>query len=412
MTRRVVVTGIGIVSPVGIGTEQTWQALVKGESGVRRITLFDPTEYDCQIAGEVKSFEPTNWVERKDVKKMGRFIQFAVAASHMAFEQSGLKIDESNADRVGVLIGSGIGGFEVIEREYRTLLEKGPSRVSPFFIPGTIVNLAAGQVSIRTGARGPNSAVATACTTGAHAIGDAFKIIQRGAADAMICGGVEAAITPLAVAGFCAMRAMSKRNDDPERASRPWDKDREGFVLGEGGGILVLEERSSAIARGATIIAEIVGYGMSADAYHLSAPLESGDGILRVMKNALADAGIGAEKIGYLNAHATSTPLGDRGEALAIAKLFGAATKLAVSSTKSMTGHLLGGAGSLEAAVVILALRDQIAPPTINLQHPDEEITLDLVPNKAKKLAIEYAMTNSFGFGGTNGCLIFRTPTN
>jgi 3-oxoacyl-[acyl-carrier-protein] synthase II len=412
MTRRVVVTGIGIVSPVGIGTEQTWQALVKGESGVRRITLFDPTEYDCQIAGEVKSFEPTNWVERKDVKKMGRFIQFAVAASHMAFEQSGLKIDESNADRVGVLIGSGIGGFEVIEREYRTLLEKGPSRVSPFFIPGTIVNLAAGQVSIRTGARGPNSAVATACTTGAHAIGDAFKIIQRGAADAMICGGVEAAITPLAVAGFCAMRAMSKRNDDPERASRPWDKDREGFVLGEGGGILVLEEHSSAIARGAKIIAEIVGYGMSADAYHLSAPLESGDGILRVMKNALADAGIGAEKIGYLNAHATSTPLGDRGEALAIAKLFGAATKLAVSSTKSMTGHLLGGAGSLEAAVVILALRDQIAPPTINLEHPDEEITLDLVPNKAKKLAIEYAMTNSFGFGGTNGCLIFRTPTN
>jgi 3-oxoacyl-[acyl-carrier-protein] synthase II len=412
MTRRVVVTGVGIVSPVGIGTEQTWQALVKGESGVRRITLFDPTEYDCQIAGEVKSFEPTNWVERKDVKKMGRFIQFAVAASHMAFEQSGLKIDESNADRVGVLIGSGIGGFEVIEREYRTLLEKGPSRVSPFFIPGTIVNLAAGQVSIRTGARGPNSAVATACTTGAHAIGDAFKIIQRGAADAMICGGVEAAITPLAVAGFCAMRAMSKRNDDPERASRPWDKDREGFVLGEGGGILVLEEHSSAITRGAKIIAEIVGYGMSADAYHLSAPLESGDGILRVMKNALADAGIGAEKIGYLNAHATSTPLGDRGEALAIAKLFGAATKLAVSSTKSMTGHLLGGAGSLEAAVVILALRDQIAPPTINLQHPDEEITLDLVPNKAKKLAIEYAMTNSFGFGGTNGCLIFRTPTN
>jgi 3-oxoacyl-[acyl-carrier-protein] synthase II len=410
MNRRVVVTGLGIVSPVGIGTEENWLALVKGESGIRRISLFDPTGYDCQIAGEVKGFEPTNWVERKDVKKMGRFIQFAVAASRMAMEQSGLRIDGGNADRVGVLIGSGIGGFEVIEREYRTLLEKGPGRVSPFFIPATIVNLAAGQVSIRTGAKGPNSAVATACTTGAHAVGDAFKIIQRGAADAMICGGVEAAITPLAVAGFCAMRAMSTRNDDAERASRPWDKERDGFVLGEGGAILVLEERESAIARGAVILAEIVGYGMSADAYHLSAPLESGDGILRVMKNALADADVTPGKIDYLNAHATSTPLGDRGEALAVTKLFGEGSKIAVSSTKSMTGHLLGGAGSLEAAIVILSIRDQVIPPTINLEHQDDEITLDLVPNHSRKLPIEYAMTNSFGFGGTNGCLIFRKP--
>jgi 3-oxoacyl-[acyl-carrier-protein] synthase II len=327
----------------------------------------------------------------------------------MALADSGLKIEEGNAERVGVLIGAGIGGFEVIEREYRTLIEKGPSRVSPFFIPATIINLAAGQVSIRTGAKGPNSAVATACTTGAHAIGDAFKLIQRRAADAMICGGTEAAITPLGVAGFCAMRAMSTRNGDPEAASRPWDRDRDGFVIGEGGGILILEERESALRRGAPVLAEIVGYGMSSDAYHLSAPLEDGDGIRRVMRNALDDADLGVEQIDYLNAHATSTPLGDRGEARAIMTLFGeAGRRVAVSSTKSMTGHLLGGSGSLEAGLTVLAIRDQVAPPTINLENPDPEIWLDLVPNCSRTLPITYAMSNSFGFGGTNGCLIFR----
>ncbi len=410
LERRVVVTGVGLISPVGIGTENTWKAITAGTSGIASITQFDATDYDCKIAGEVKGFDPTNWIERKDVKKLGRFAQFAVAASQMALTDSGLKIDEANAERVGVLIGAGIGGFEVIEREYRTLMEKGPSRVSPFFIPATIINLAAGQVSIRTGAKGPNSAVATACTTGAHAIGDAFKLIQRRAADAMICGGTEAAITPLGVAGFCAMRAMSTRNQDPERASRPWDRDRDGFVIGEGGGILILEERESALRRGAPIVAEIVGYGMSSDAYHLSAPLEDGDGILRVMRNALFDADLAPEEIEYVNAHATSTPLGDRGEARAIMRLFGdSARGVAVSSTKSMTGHLLGGSGSLEAGLTVLAIRDQVAPPTINLENCDPEIWLDLVPNCARPLPITYAMSNSFGFGGTNGCLIFRS---
>ncbi|MCU1237189.1 MAG: 3-oxoacyl-[acyl-carrier-protein] synthase [Candidatus Solibacter sp.] len=407
--RRVVVTGVGLISPVGIGTENTWKAITAGVPGIATITQFDPTEYDCKIAGEVKGFDPTNWIERKDVKKLGRFAQFAVAATHMALADSGLKIDDANAERVGVLIGAGIGGFEVIEREYRTLLEKGPSRVSPFFIPATIINLAAGQVSIRTGAKGPNSAVATACTTGAHAIGDAFKIIQRCAADAMICGGVEAAITPLSVAGFCAMRAMSTRNDAPAAASRPFDRARDGFVIGEGGGILILEELEFALRRGAPILAEIVGYGMSSDAYHLSAPLENGDGILRVMRNALADAGLLPEQIDYLNAHATSTPLGDRGEARAMMTLFAdTSRRVAVSSTKSMTGHLLGGSGSLEAGLSVLAIRDQLAPPTINLEDPDPEIWLDLLPNHSRPLPIACAMSNSFGFGGTNGCLIFR----
>ncbi len=407
--RRVVVTGVGLISPVGIGTEATWQAITAGTSGIAPITQFDAKEYDCRIAGEVKGFDPTNYIDRKDVKKMGRFAHFAVAASQMALADSGLKIDDTNAERVGVLIGAGIGGFEVIEREYRTLLEKGPSRVSPFFIPATIINLAAGQVSIRTGAKGPNSAVATACTTGAHAIGDAYKLIQRRAADAMICGGTEAAITPLGVAGFCAMRAMSTRNDQPAAASRPWDRDRDGFVIGEGGGIFILEERESALRRGAPIVAEIVGYGMSSDAYHLSAPLEDGDGIFRVMRNALEDASLAPAQIDYLNAHATSTPLGDRGEARAIMHLFAdTAGRLAVSSTKSMTGHLLGGSGSLEAGLTVLAIRDQLAPPTINLENPDAEITLDLVPNHSRSLPITYAMSNSFGFGGTNACLIFR----
>ena len=409
--RRVVVTGVGLVSPVGIGTDATWRAILAGQPGVGPITLFDAARYTTRFAGEVKQFDPLQWLDKKDVKKCGRFIQFALAATSMAMEQSGFTITPENAPRVGVLIGSGIGGFEVIEREHRTLLERGPERVSPFFILSAIVNLAAGQVSVRLGAKGPNSAVATACTTGAHAIGDAFRLIQRGDADAMICGGTEAAITPLGIAGFAAMRALSTRNDSPETASRPWDVDRDGFVVGEGGGILVIEEREVALRRGANVLAEIVGYGMSADAHHPSAPPEDGDGVRRVMTAALGDAGLAPNQIQYLNAHATSTPLGDRAEATAIEQVFGDhATTLAVSSTKSMTGHLLGGAGALEAGLTVLALRDQMAPPTTNLDNQDEGNRLHLVPNAAIALGITHAMTNSFGFGGTNACLIFAQP--
>ena len=409
--RRVVVTGIGLVSPLGVGTDQTWQGIIAGRSGIAPITLFDASAYAARFAGEVKGFEPQTWIDRKDVKKCGRFIQFAIAAADMAVSASGLAVGPDNAARVGVVIGSGIGGFEVIEREHRVLLEKGPDRVSPFFILSSIVNLAAGQVSVRVGAKGPNSAVATACTTGAHAIGDAFRLVQRGYADAMICGGTEASITPLGIAGFAAMRALSTRNDAPERASRPWDTGRDGFVVGEGAGILVLEERTLAERRGAPILAELVGYGMSADAHHLTAPPEDGDGVARVMALTLEDAGLTPDRIQYLNAHATSTPLGDRAEATAIGSVFGPhASRLAVSSTKSMTGHLLGGAGALEAGLTVLALRDQIAPPTINLDEPDADITLNLVPNRAQRLDISHAMTNSFGFGGTNASLIFARP--
>jgi 3-oxoacyl-[acyl-carrier-protein] synthase II len=409
--RRVVVTGVGLVSPVGIGTDATWEGILAGRSGIAPITLFDASGYTARFAGEVKRFDPLRWMDKKDVKKCGRFIQFALAATTMAMEASGLRIDTSNATRVGVVIGSGIGGFEVIEREHRVLLERGPERVSPFFILSSIVNLAAGQVSVRWGAKGPNSAVATACTTGAHSVGDAFRLIQGGYADAMICGGTEASITPLGVAGFAAMRALSTRNDAPDRASRPWDVDRDGFVVGEGAGILVLEERGVAERRGAPILAELVGYGMSADAHHLTAPPEDGDGVGRVMAAALEDAGLAAERIQYLNAHATSTPLGDRAEAAAILRVFGGhAGTLLVSSTKSMTGHLLGGAGALEAGLTVLALRDQIAPPTMNLDTPDPDNTLNLVPNRAAPLAMSHAMTNSFGFGGTNASLIFALP--
>lgn len=408
-SRRVVVTGVGLVSCVGKDTASTWQALKESRTGIARITAFDPAGYNCQFAGEVKEFNPGDFVDKKDIKKMGRFIQFGIAGADEAVKMSGIKIDEGNAERVGVYIGSGIGGFEVIEREYRALLEKGPSRVSPFFIPATIVNLASGWVSIRTGAKGPNSATATACTTSAHAIGDSFKIIQRGDADAMICGGAEASITPLGVGGFAAMRALSQRNDDPEHASRPWDKDRDGFVVGEGAGILVLEELEFAKARGANIMAELVGYGMSGDAFHISSPSEDGDGPYRVMRNALKDAGLEPEKIDYLNAHATSTELGDRIETLAIKRAFGDhAYKLAVSATKSMTGHLLGGAGGLEAGITVKALQDQIAPPTINHETAGPGCDLDYVPNIARPMKIDYALSNSFGFGGTNGCLIFK----
>jgi 3-oxoacyl-[acyl-carrier-protein] synthase II len=409
LSRRVVVTGVGLLCSVGSSTEESWVALRQGQSGIGPITAFDPAAFNCRIAGEIRDFEPTRWIDKKELKKMGRFIQFAIAASEFALSSSGLRIADEMAERVGVYIGSGIGGFEVIEREHRNLLERGPGRISPFFIPATIINLASGYVSIRTGAKGPNSATATACTTGAHCVGDSFKIIQRGDADAMICGGTEAAITPMGIGGFAAMRALSQRNDDPARSSRPWEKHRDGFVVGEGAGILMLEELEFAVRRGAPILAEIVGYGMSGDAFHITTPAEDGDGAYRVMRNALKDAGLEPSQIDYINAHGTSTEIGDKLETIAIKRAFGDhAYKLMVSSTKSMTGHLLGGAGGLEAGITVLAIRDQVAPPTINYEEPDPDCDLDYVPNKARQGRIEYALSNSFGFGGTNGSLIFK----
>ncbi len=400
------------MSPVGIGTDESWKALREGHNGITRIEQFDAKDFNCRIAGEIKHFDPSLYIERKEIKKMGRFIQLGIAATEFALAQSAIQVDANNAERIGVYIGSGIGGFEVIEREHRTLLEKGPSRISPFFIPATIINLASGYVSIRTGAKGPNSATATACTTSAHSIGDSFKIIQRNDADVMICGGAEACITPMGVGGFAAMRALSQRNDEPEKACRPWDAGRDGFVVGEGAGILILEELEHARARGATILSEIVGYGMSADAHHITSPSEDGDGAFRVMRLAIRDAGIEPSQIDYINAHGTSTEVGDRIETMAIKRAFCEhAYKLAVSSTKSMTGHLLGGAGGLEAGITVLALRDQIAPPTINHDIPDPECDLDYVPNQARPMKMEYALSNSFGFGGTNGCLIFKRFT-
>jgi 3-oxoacyl-[acyl-carrier-protein] synthase II len=398
-----------MLTSVGIGTEPVWQAIKQGQSGIGPITAFDPTGFNCRIAGEVKGFDPGNYIEKKEIKKMGRFIQFAIAASDFAMESAQLKVTPEDAERVGVYIGSGIGGFEVIEREHKNLLEKGPGRISPFFIPATIVNLAAGHVSIRTGAKGPNSATATACTSGAHAVGDSFRHIQRGDADVMICGGTEAAITPMSVGGFAAMRALSQRNDNPPRACRPWDKDRDGFIIGEGAGLLILEEYERAKRRGAPILAEMVGYGMSGDAYHITSPSEDGDGGFRVMRNAIQDAGIQPHQVNYINAHGTSTPMGDLIETKALKRVMGEhAPRVAVSSTKSMTGHLLGGAGGLEAGITVLAIRDQIAPPTINLEHPDEGCDLDYVPGAARPMVIEYALSNSFGFGGTNGSLVFK----
>ncbi|HYG98727.1 MAG TPA: beta-ketoacyl-ACP synthase II [Terriglobales bacterium] len=409
MARRVVITGIGLICGVGNTTEEVWRNLLAGKSGVGPITHFDASQFNSQIAAEVKNFDPINWIEKKEIKKMGRFIHLAIAAADEAMKCSGLEVAPQNATRVGVHIGSGIGGFDVIEREHANLLQGGPRKISPFFIPAAIVNLAAGHVSIRYGAKGPNEATCTACTTSAHAIGDAFKIIQRCDADVMIAGGTEAAITPMGVGGFAALRALSTRNDAPEKASRPWDKDRDGFVIGEGAAILILEELEHARARGAKIIAELVGYGMSADAYHITAPAEHGEGGYRVMMNAMADAKIQPEQIGYINAHGTSTDLGDKLETEAIRNAFGEhAYKLSVSSTKSMTGHVLGGAGALEAGITALALRDQIIPPTINLENPDEGCDLDYTPNVAKKKEMEFALSNSFGFGGTNGSLIFR----
>ena len=412
MQRRVVVTGVGLLTSVGVGTEETWKSIKEARNGISCIEQFDATLFNSRIAGEVKHFDPLLYIEKKEIKKMGRFIQFAIAATEFAVRQSGFKVDPEEADRTGVYIGSGIGGFEVIEREHKIYLEKGPSRISPFFIPATIVNLASGYVSIRTGAKGPNSATATACTTSAHSIGDSFRLIQRGDADAMICGGAEACITPMGVGGFAAMRALSQRNHDPAHASRPWDKERDGFVVGEGAGILILEELETAKKRGAPIMAEIIGYGMSGDAFHITSPSADGDGAYRVMRNAMRDAGLQPEQIDYVNAHGTSTDLGDKIETVAIKRAFGDyAYKLAVSSTKSMTGHLLGGAGGLEAGICVLAIRDQIAPPTINHEIPDPDCDLDYVPNQARPMRLDHVLTNSFGFGGTNGCLIFKRYT-
>ena len=414
MTRRVVVTGVGLVCALGIGTEESWKNLVAGVSGIGPITSFDTTNFDCKIAGEVKNFDPFQWIEKKELKKMGRFIQIALAAADFAVKHAQWMPEQSDLDEVGVYISSGIGGFDIIEREHGKLLNGGPNKISPFFIPSAIVNLASGHVSIRYGARGPNSATATACSASAHAIGDSFKIIERGAAEMMICGGTEATITPMGIGGFASMKALSTRNDDPATASRPFDADRDGFIVGEGSGILILESLEHAIKRNANILAEIVGYGMSGDAYHITQPAENGDGAYRVMKAALKDAKLSPDDIGYVNAHGTSTPIGDIIETRALKRLFGeraTSKKLAVSSTKSMTGHLLGGAGGLEAGICVLALRDQVLPPTINQFHPDPECDLDYIPNHARKATVDYVLSNSFGFGGTNAALIFKRWT-
>ena len=409
MTRRVVVTGVGLVCALGIGTEESWKNLVGGCSGVALITHFDTNGFDCKIAGEVKNFDPFRWIEKKELKKMARFIQLALAGADFAVKSANWKPEDSNLDDVGVYVSSGIGGFDIIEREHGKLLNGGPNKISPFFIPSAIVNLASGNISIRYGARGPNSATATACSASAHAIGDSFKIIERGAAEMMICGGAEATITPMGIGGFASMKALSTRNDDPARASRPWDADRDGFVVGEGAGILILESLEHAQKRNAPILAEIVGYGMSGDAYHITQPEENGSGAYRVMMAALKDAKLSPDDIGYVNAHGTSTPIGYVIETRALKRVFGErAKRVPVSSTKSMTGHLLGGAGGLEAGISVLALRDQVLPPTINLENPDPECDLDYVPNHARKASVKYALSNSFGFGGTNAALIFR----
>ena len=410
MNRRVVVTGIGLVCGSGRTKEEVWANLLAGHSGIGIISRFDATSFPVRIASEMKDFDPLKFIEKKEVKKMDVFIHYAIAAAQEAMDDSGLKVTQENATQIGTYIGSGIGGFGVIEREHEKFLKGGPGKISPFFIPAAIVNLAAGQVSIRFGTKGPNSATCTACSTGAHAVGDSFKIIQRGDADAVICGGAEAAITPMGVGGFAAMRALSTRNDDPEHSSRPFDLGRDGFVIGEGAGILILEELEHARARGAKIYAEMVGYGMTSDAYHITQPSEDADGAVRVMSKALNDAGIQAQEVGYINAHGTSTFYNDKLETLAIKKVFGdSAYSIPVSSTKSMMGHLLGAAGGVEAGIIALALRDQIAPPTANYEKPDPECDLDYVPNTARRVRIGYALSNSFGFGGTNAALVMKS---
>ena len=409
MSRRVVVTGLGLVTPVGNTVETTWTALVEGRSGADYIKKFDTERFSVKFACEVDDFDPLNYVEKKDARKMGAFIQYAIAASQEAVNDSGLKITDDIAEGVGTYISSGIGDFWAIEREHEKLLKDGPGRVSPFFIPSAIVNLASGQVSIRHNAKGPNSATATACSAGAHAIGDSFKIIQRGDAEAMICGGAESAITPMSVAGFAALRALSTRNNDPQHASRPFDMGRDGFVIGEGAGIVILEELEFARKRGARIYAEIAGYGMTGDAFHITMPDDSGSGAVRVMQKALKDAKVQPQEIMYINAHGTSTPYNDKFETMAIKKTFGDhAQKMAISSTKSMTGHLLGAAGGVEAVFSILSIDRNVLLPTINYETPDPECDLDYIPNQAREAKIDYALSNSFGFGGTNAALLFK----
>jgi 3-oxoacyl-[acyl-carrier-protein] synthase II len=407
--RRVVVTGLGLITPLGSDLQKNWEAICKGASGIDRITLFDAADYPCQIAGEVKDFCPEDFIERKEIKKMDIFIQYALAAGVMAVEEAGLKIDQGNADRVGVIVGAGIGGLNTIEKYHSMLLEGGHRHISPFFIPMLIANLAAGQISMRFGARGPNACVTTACAAGTHSIGDAFKIIQRGDADVMIAGGSESVITPLTIAGFANMKALSIRNEAPQKASRPFDQERDGFVMGEGAGILVLEALEAALKRGANIYAEVIGYGLTADAYHMTAPDPEGRGVVNCMQMALRDAGIPPAAVDYINAHGTSTPHNDKHETTAIKRVFGAhAYRLAVSSTKSMTGHLLGAAGGVEAAFCVLALKHGIMPPTINYEHPDPDCDLDYVANHARHAEMNVALSNSFGFGGTNACIILR----
>ncbi|MEW6368527.1 MAG: beta-ketoacyl-ACP synthase II [Acidobacteriota bacterium] len=407
--RRVVVTGVGLISPLGIGTRENWEALVAGKNGIGPITRFDVSQYPTRIAGEVRGFDPANYIEKREIKKMDIFIHYALAAAQFAMEDSRLTIGPEEAPRAGVIVGSGIGGLPIIESTHKNLLEGGPRKISPFFIPALIVNLASGQISIRYGAKGPNSAPATACSTGSHAIGDSFKIIQRDDADVMIAGGTESVITPLGIGGFCSMKAMSTRNDQPERASCPFDSERDGFVMGEGAGIVILEELGHALRRDATIYAELVGYGMTGDAYHITAPSEDGDGAVRVMLKTLEDANVQLSEIDYINAHGTSTPHNDRTETMAIKRVFREhAYKIAISSTKSMTGHLLGAAGGIEAGFSVLAIRDSVVPPTINLHHPDPDCDLDYVPNEARKMPVQYALSNSFGFGGTNASLLFK----
>ncbi len=406
---RVVVTGLGMITPVGLGVEDSWNNLIAGRSGIRRITHFDSSKFPTHIAGEVAGFNPEDYIDLKDIKKMDRFIHLAIAAAKKAIDDSGLKITDKNAERIGVIVGSGIGGLGTIEHYHSVLLEKGPRRITPFFIPMLVINLASGQISIKFGAKGPNSAVATACATGSHSIGDAFKIIQSGEADVMIAGGTESVITPLGIGGFNAMKALSTRNDEPEKASRPFDFDREGFVMGEGAGIVILESLETAMDRGAKTYAEIVGYGMTADAYHITAPAPNGEGAARCMAMTLRNGGINPSEVDYINAHGTSTKYGDELESNAIKTVFGEhAYKVAVSSTKSMTGHLLGAAGGVEAIISVLSIYNDIVPPTINLDNPDPECDLDYVPYKSRRMTVNYALSNSFGFGGTNACLLFK----
>lgn len=413
MKRRVAVTGVGLITPLGIDVASSWDGLVQGRSGIRKITYFDASAFPTQIAGEVSGFSPEDYIEPKEIKKMDRFIHFGIAAATMAVQDARLTINEQNANMVGVYVGAGLGGLPAIEHYHKVLLEKGPRRITPFFVPMLIINLASGQISIKFGAKGPNSATATACATGSHAIGDAFKIIQRGDADVMIAGGTESVITPMGIGGFNAMKALSTRNDEPEKASRPFDRDRDGFVMGEGAGILILEELTHAKTRGARIYAEIVGYGLTGDAYHITSPAPNGEGGARCMAMALKDAGIQPEAVDYINAHGTSTKYGDEFETAAIKTVFrDHAYKLAVSSSKSMTGHLLGAAGGVEAVIAVLSIHHATLTPTINLDNPDAECDLDYVPNNSRKAEVGYAMSNSFGFGGTNACLLFKKNTN